>query len=479
MYSRILKQGNVVTDDTNAADEWPLFRKVKYSDTRTKSNIVLLHFVAWEPSALNSRMVITTPTLKRRSNDTRDSNMAARSTTSDYMNDRHQSYKCSLEGWLDHRRSARLRFRKVVDGEPVSSPDIEPAIIPTFTALDALKDCKDLAIDICCGNDPVSICAVQDIFFAFVDRIPEVHCLRSLNVSITVVLPNDINERSWVVSDVWPSAFLHMPTIYENKTIQPGDLSRMHMIVFLIDPLRKIRALGGEGKIKEVELIFAGRTGEVWKEILDVVKDLVCGKSVVEDYEVFRRYFDGVKHLIKSMRKALKNISKLQDKAVSRCLASEPTESLASSPAPVPVREVIDLTIEAPPDVTHLTADAPQVSLELMDLRMITKALAMARIRGSFEDLSAGHADLLRMADEMIVRASSLPGDEHFVSLFERLQQNMEYAASIFPKKVDVSHYGYNESDAKLAEYRSDPEGYVLRRAKLKRKRKRTRGQDA
>ena len=63
------------------------------------------------------------------------------------------------------------------------------------------------------------------------------------------------------------------------------------------------------------------------------------------------------------MRKAIKNFNKLQDKAVSRCLASEPTESLASSPAPVPVREVIDLTIEAPPDVTHLTADAPQVSL--------------------------------------------------------------------------------------------------------------------
>jgi hypothetical protein len=273
-----------------------------------------------------------------------------------------------------------------------------------------------------------------------------------------------------------------MPTIRENKLLQPGDLSRMHMIAFLIDPLRKIRGLGGEGKVKHVDLDFSGRTGTVWKEILVVVKDLICGHSEVKDYEVFRRYFDGVKHLIKSMRKAIKNINKLQDKqdkAVSGCLASESTESLASSPAPVTVREVIDLMIEASPDVIDLTVDVPQVSFELMDLRDATKALAMARIRGSCEDLSAGHLDLLELADKIVATASSLPRDEHFARLLERLQQNMEYAASIFPEKVDVSHYGYNESDTKLAEYRSDPEGYVPRRAKLKRKRKRSRGQDA
>lgn len=263
----------------------------------------------------------------------------------DYMNDSHQSYKCSLEGWREHRRSAVLRFGKVVNGDPVSSPDIEPANIPTTPALDALSKCKDLAIDICCGNDPVSICAVQDMLFAFVDRIPEAHRLRTLNVIITIVLPNDTNERTWIVSDVWPSAFLQKATIYENKTIQPGDLSRMHMVAFLTDPLRKIRGLGGGGKTKHVDLDFSGRFGAVWKEILIVVKDLVCGTSDVQDYEVFRPNFDGMRHLIKSIQQAIKNIDRIQDKAMSDGLAPDSPELITSIPASARAQQVIDLTI--------------------------------------------------------------------------------------------------------------------------------------
>lgn len=222
--------------------------------------------------------------------------MATQSTTYDYMNDSHRSYKCSLEGWRDDRRSARLFFRQVVEGAPVDSPGMEPKSISTCTTLNALEKCKDLAIDICCGNDLVSICAVQDTFFAFIDRIPKVHCLRSLTVRVTVVLPDDANERSWIVSDVWPSAFLRMPTIYENKMVQPEDLSRMHMIAFLTDPLRKIRGLGGKGKMRHFDLDYSSRYGVLWNEMLDVVKG----------YEVFRRYFDGARHLIKSMQNAIK-----------------------------------------------------------------------------------------------------------------------------------------------------------------------------
>lgn len=203
------------------------------------------------------------------------------------MNDSHQSYKCSLEGWQEDRRSAKLIFRKVVNGKPVTLSSMELKSIPTCTTLNALSKCKDLAIDICSGNDPVSICAVQDMLFAFVDRIPDVHRLRSLTVTITVVLPNDNIERPWIVSDVWASILLHKPTIYENKTIQPGDLSRMHMVAFLTDPLRNIRRLGGDGNIKQVKLIFSGSTGEVWKEFPVVIKDLVCGETDVKDYEVF------------------------------------------------------------------------------------------------------------------------------------------------------------------------------------------------
>ncbi|KAM0708580.1 hypothetical protein Q7P35_005232 [Cladosporium inversicolor] len=135
------------------------------------------------------------------------------------------------------------------------------------------------------------------------------------------------------------------------------------------------------------------------------------------------------------------------------------------------MQEVVDLTIE-PHEIVDLTGETPQVPLRLMDLRAAIKTLAMARIRGSFEDLKAGHRELLKMADRIVEAAPCLPVDERFASVLGRLHQNGEYAISIFPKKVDVSNYGYNESDTKLAEYRSDPEGYALRRAKLRSKRK-------
>lgn len=404
--------------------------------------------------------------------------MATQSTTYDYINDSHRSYKCSLEGWRDDRRHARLFFGQVVEGTPVNSPGMEPKSISTCTEFEALKKCKDLKINICCGNDPLSICAVQDMFFAFVDRIPDVHCLRSLTVSITVVLPNDVNERSWIVSDIWRSAFLSMPTIYENKTIQPGDLSRMHMIAFLTDPLRKIRGLGREGKIKHVSLEFPGRTGVVWEEILVVVKDLICENSEAKDYEVFRRYFDGARHLIKSMQNAIKTFDEVLDKAMPDGHGPNSPESLTSTLMPARAQDVIDHMIEEQ-EVVDLTTDASQGPMGLPELREFTKALAMARIRGSFNDLRVGHRSLLTMADNIALAASRLPGDERLASLLERLQQNRDHAVWFFPKKVDVSYYGYNEPDTKLAEYRSDPEGYVLRRVKLKPKRKRKREQDA
>jgi hypothetical protein len=405
-----------------------------------------------------------------RRSTTGDSNMAAQNTTSDDMNDSHQSCKCSLEGWREDRRHAELCFRKVVNGRPVSAPEIELKSIPTSAALNALSKCKDLAIDICCGNDPVSICAVQDMFFAFVDRIPKVHCLRSLSVTITVVLPNDCHERPWVVSDIWPSAFMKHDIIHENKAIQPGDLSRMHMIAFLIDPLRKIRGLGGEGKIKEVKLDFQGRTGKVWKEILIMVKDLVRGRSDVRDYELFRRYFAGIKFLITSIQRAIKYINRRQDEATPNGPTLEPPEpsTLATANAK---SQVIDLTIEEH-EVVDFTADASPVALGLPGLRAITKALSMARIRGSFKDLRAGHRSLLAMADSTHLAVSQLPQDDHITGMLERLRQNRDHAAAILPRKVDVSHYGYNESDAKLAEYRRDPKGYALQEAKRKSERK-------
>lgn len=396
--------------------------------------------------------------------------MAAQSTAYDYMNDSHQYYKCSLEGWCGSRRSVRLYFSKVVNGTPVSSPGIETKSIPTSTALNTLSKAKDLEIAICCGNHPVSICAVQDMLFAFVDRIPKDHRLRSLNVTITVTLPNDHNERSMVVSeDVWPAPDLgYEATIYENKPIQPGDLSRMHMVAFLADPLRKIRKLGGSGSAGHVRLQYPGRSGNVWKELKVEIKTLICGESEVKDYEVFRRYFEGIRHLIKSIQRAIKVTDRLKGNAMPGTL--EPSSPKSLPPTPVGIRRqvFIDSTVESDgvDEVAAPTSEEPQVHVGLSDLQAITQALAEARIGGSFKDLREGHHCLLEMADNMLVAASRSPEDERLAGVLLRLQQNRDYAASIFPEEVDVSYYGYNESDAKLVEYRSGRQGYVARGAK-------------
>jgi hypothetical protein len=252
----------------------------------------------------------------------------------------------------------------------------------------------------------------------------------------------------------------------------------MHMAAFLIDPLRKIRRLGGEGKIKQFELVFPGRTGKVWKEILVEVRDLVRGKSDVKDYELFRRYFDGIKFLITSIQRAIKYTNRVQEKAMLNGPTPKSPKSFPPLPATAKLQEIIDLAMKAP-EVIDLTADASPVpvSLGLSDVRAVTKALSMARIRGNFKDLRAGHHRLLTLADSTLEVASQLPKDDHVVGVLERLQKNKDYAAAILPKRADVSYYGYNGSDTKLAECRSDPKSYALREAKPRSERKKA--QDA
>jgi hypothetical protein len=347
--------------------------------------------------------------------------MAQKSSVFDIMNDRAQSYKASIEGWRDSRRRASLWFRKVVNGIPVDTPAIEPNSIPSSTVLNALRLAKDLTIDICCGNDPVSICAVQDTLFAFVDRIPEDHRIRSLKVTITVVLPNDNNERSMAVSDVWPTSRLKRDIIHENKDLQPGDLSRMHMAAFLTDRLRKIRSIGVGGKKDLVQLRLQGRTGHVWKEIFDGVEKLMRGDTEVRDYEVFRRYFEDIRHVIKGISGAVKNIDRLCGRPVpgkAALTSPEPLETPPLTPATLTVAEIIDLTADGT-EVIDLTADDTETTLGLADLRGITKTLAMARIRGSFTDLRVAHKSLLEMADAVLKTSPPLPEDQNLVEVIE------------------------------------------------------------
>ena len=62
------------------------------------------------------------------------------------------------------------------------------------------------------------------------------------------------------------------------------------------------------------------------------------------------------------------------------------------------------------------------------------------------------------------------------MGLFE---QNRDYAASMLPKKTEISYHGYNQSNTNLAEYRADPKACLLRNVNLRPKRKKARGQDA
>jgi hypothetical protein len=403
--------------------------------------------------------------------------MAHKSSVADIMNDSAQSYKASIGGWRDGRRRASLLFRKVINKIPVDTPAIEPNSIPSSTALDALRLAKDLTVDICCGNDPISICAMQDTLFAFIDRIPKDHRLRKLEVTITVALPNDNNERSMTISDVWPTSRLKRDIIQRNKDLQPGDLSRMHMAAFLTDPLRKIRRISVGGKKELVQLKLPGRTGHVWKEIFDGVENLMRSDTKVKDYEVFRRYFADIRHLIKGIDVGIKNINRLQDTSPLVSFAPMSSESPAapsSGPAAKKPREVVDLTDESY-EVIDLTTDEPEVSVSLRDLQAITKALAMTRIRGGLTDLKAGHESLLEMADNILKAAAPLQESSRLLGVMQRLQRNKEYASSIFPDEVNISYYGYNESDKRLALYRSDRKGYVPQGGtQIKRRRKHT-----
>jgi hypothetical protein len=240
-------------------------------------------------------------------------------------------------------------------------------------------------------------------------------------------------------------------------------LSRMHVAAFLTDPLRKIRRIAVGGKKDLVQLKLQGRTGHIWKEISDGVERLMRGDTEVKDYEVFRRYFEDIRHVIKGISGAVKNIDRLCGRPVPGKVVStspKPPETPPPTPATLAVPEVIDLTGEVH-EVIDLTADDSEAALGLADLRGHTKTLAMARIRGSFTDLSVAHKSLLEMADNVLKASSPLPKDQHLVDVIESLRQNKEYAAESFPKEVNVSYYGYNESDVRLALYRSNRKGYV------------------
>lgn len=431
-------------------------------------------------------------------------NMSRLNTALDAMNNSTQSYKASITGWRDDRRRPSLHFSKIVNGEPRKAEPLDTKSIASSDTLSALSKAKDLHIVVYSGNDPVSICAVQDMLFAFVDRIPSDHRLRSLKVGITVVLPNDANERSMAVSDVWQTRLTGEELIHEGKRIQPGDLSRMHMTAFLTDPLRKIRNIKDKSKPGVCTIEFAGYSGIVWKEIPRKLKELVCGETEVPDYEVFRRYFAVIRYLVQSLKLVFKHIARLQrppPDATSALVTPASTGSLGTidlteeddtiawprqgrpkpdstvdltgeedtinlaqqgqiraTPALANPNELIDLTGEADDESNY-----KQDQLGLPGLQEVTKQLAMARIKASFGDLRSGYEKLMDLGEDahrMALKvASDSPEDQGLSVGIENLEKSFRKANDSYPRKTDVSYYGYNESDIKLAAHKSGPEG--------------------
>ena len=75
--------------------------------------------------------------------------------------------------------------------------------------------------------------------------------------------------------------------------------------------------------------------------------------------------------------------------------------------------------------------------------------------------MKLGHDRLLEMAENILDIASPLPEDKRTTGVVQRLRQNREYVATMFPEEVDVSYYGYNQSDVRFALYKSDIQSYV------------------
>lgn len=408
--------------------------------------------------------------------------MSHKISVQDALNDRAHSYKASIGGWSDKGSRAWLSFRQIVNGNPRPTNTLYLNDIAESSFLDPLEITRDLEIDISTGNDPVSVCAVQDVLFAFVDRIPPDHRLRSLSIRITIILPNDPNERQMTTADVWAGFRIKKDIIHENKYIQPGELSRMHMTAFLTDPIRKIRNLNAGERGGKFSITFPGHTG-VWKDIAITVEELVRSNAEVKDYEAFRKYFKALRPFVDDFRKGLEALA--ATKNVNRGIGNMMTPPITPESNPAAHRgrkkvvvdltgdEVIDFTTETDQqEFTQLgqghERSAPSARPEdpVSELEATMQAFASARIRGHFHDLNIAHIEILNLAadpfDDLEKKAETIPERQiEFKKLRKRLLNTCEALDRAWYEKVDVSHYGYNEADKRLGLRKTEPKTHA------------------
>lgn len=307
------------------------------------------------------------------------------------------------------------------------------------------------------------------MLFAFVHRIPVDHDLRSLQVTITVKMPNDATSRNFITADVWDCPQDGLDIIHEYRLIEPRDLSRAHMIAFLTDPLKTLRNLNKGKRQKGMCTVkFHGASGTILGDIPSKIADLVRGDAEVRDYEVFREHYAAMCDLIDSIRIAIPATSR-GDETIDLTSIDPPT------PLTPPKSTTIDLTKEdnTPQPTDETPASSPPTTETLHNLH---QSLATARIRGNFHDLQQAQNEVIALCDkllELLPRSGpdgAEPGDEVHARR-DMLAEKRGRVISLLPRggESDVSFYGYAETDGMLA---LDGRARKMERLKLKLKKK-------
>jgi hypothetical protein len=183
------------------------------------------------------------------------------------------------------------------------------------------------------------------------------------------------------------------------RAIRPGDISRPHCADFDTDPLRMIRNLGAtlekKGDCKkpkgEFELIFKGRTGTPWKQIMPTVRYLVRSSGTVKiQYDAFSSYFN----LLRTSRYG-GNIKGLN------CFKNK------------------------------------------------WRNLCVSRISGNIATVQDIHKDLLLLIDSC---GTMILLDKDMIGIWPTRREELEQA---LPREVDISKFGYNEIDAALIAWKN------------------------
>lgn len=389
--------------------------------------------------------------------------MASRPNVEAILNDENQAYKIFLESWRTGIKSTRLSLSRLGSAKEQLVANLTQKKITTSAALDILQRARDLTLRVLAGNCPQAMCAMQDALFDLTKRFPA--NLRSLHITITIIMPNDDNGHDLVVSEQAAAPFLRQQTINEYKHIQPGQLSRPHLVAFLADPLRTLRKLKLDKGKAGFSMEFKGCTGNVpaWSEIPRRLTDIVTGESEQKDYELFSRHYAALCPLLG----AIDTLCKLFEETRQAMTWTEKGDygrntQLFTPPRATP-EEPIDLTRDN--DVVDLTDETPSAATAFVTgqskINAVLDKLACARIRGRVKATHTHRTTLLRRAKRLATWAIEWSKDEVLRAAAERVIELVEALGGLEPESTKVSYYGYNELDRRLEKWQTDRQGFV------------------